>query len=150
MARRKKKASGGGAPGWIVTFADLATLLMSFFVLLLAFSEMDAVKYKAVSGSMKKALGVKSDSTEITLPEGDPTEVPEIRGAPADSEFKGKGTAVEAELIKKNLEEEIQDKKISLDEGSPGKLLIRLHTKPVAALVASWVPWREHLKALLS
>jgi chemotaxis protein MotB len=131
MARRKKKASGGGAPGWIVTFADLATLLMSFFVLLLAFSEMDAVKYKAVSGSMKRALGVKTDSTEITLPEGKPAEIPEIRGAPDDSELQGKGAAVEAELIKANLAEEIKENKISLDEGSPGKLLIRLPEKGV-------------------
>ena len=123
---RKKKSDGGGAPGWIVTFADLATLLMSFFVLLLAFSEMDVVKYKAVSGSMKDALGVKEDSTEITMPEGDPAEIAKLAGSPDESGEKGKGTADEAQLIKDNLAEEIEEKKISLDEGNRGKLLIRL------------------------
>ncbi|MEO0971721.1 MAG: flagellar motor protein MotB, partial [Pseudomonadota bacterium] len=43
-----------GAPEWMATFADLSTLLMSFFVLLLAFSEMDAARFNEVSGSLKR------------------------------------------------------------------------------------------------
>lgn len=42
-----------------MTFADLMSLLMCFFVLLLSFSEMDAAKYKEVAGSMKFAFGVQ-------------------------------------------------------------------------------------------
>ena len=53
---------GGG--DWITTFADMATLLMAFFVLLLSFAEMDVVKYQAVVGSMKEALGVEPDSVK--------------------------------------------------------------------------------------
>jgi len=45
-----------GAPLWVVTFGDLMSLLMCFFVLLLSFSEMDRKKYKMVSGSMAQAL----------------------------------------------------------------------------------------------
>ena len=48
-----------GAPLWMATFADLMSLLMCFFVLLLSFAEMDIQKYKAVSGSMKDAFGVQ-------------------------------------------------------------------------------------------
>lgn len=152
---RKKKAEGGGAPGWIVTFADLATLLMSFFVLLLAFSEMDVVKYKAVSGSMKDALGVKQDSTEITMPEGDPAEIAKLAGSPDESDQKGKGTVAEAQLIKDNLAEEIEEKKISLDEGNPGKLLIRLPEKGVFPsgsdeLARSYVPVLEKVRDTLA
>jgi chemotaxis protein MotB len=50
---------GGGAPAWMATFADMATLLMAFFVLLLSFAEMNVPKYKEVSGSMKNAFGVQ-------------------------------------------------------------------------------------------
>ena len=48
-----------GAPAWMATFADMATLLMAFFVLLLSFAEMNVPKYKEVSGSLKNAFGVQ-------------------------------------------------------------------------------------------
>jgi len=48
-----------GVPAWVMTFADLMTLLMCFFVLLLSFSQMDAQKFKAMAGSMKSAFGVQ-------------------------------------------------------------------------------------------
>ena len=48
-----------GAPGWMATFADMATLLMAFFVLLLSFAEMNVPKFKQINGSMKNAFGVQ-------------------------------------------------------------------------------------------
>jgi len=48
-----------GAPAWVVTFGDLMSLLLCFFVLMLSFSEMDKAKYKEVSGSLAKAFGVQ-------------------------------------------------------------------------------------------
>jgi chemotaxis protein MotB len=53
-----------------MTFADLMTLLMCFFVLLLAFSEMDVAKFKQLSGSMKEAFGVQADVEVRTIPKG--------------------------------------------------------------------------------
>ena len=49
-----------GLPAWMGTFADLMSLLMCFFVLLLAFSEMDVLKFKQIAGSMKFAFGVQN------------------------------------------------------------------------------------------
>ncbi len=60
----------GGVPAWVMTFADLMTLLMCFFVLLLAFSEMDAAKFKQLSGSMKEAFGVQAEIEARTIPKG--------------------------------------------------------------------------------
>lgn len=58
MARKKKGGHGGGGHGgWFVTFADLMGLLMSFFVMLTAFSTQDAKKLQAVAGSMREAFG---------------------------------------------------------------------------------------------
>jgi len=47
-----------GAPLWMATFADMATLLMAFFVLLLSFSDVKVDKYKAVVGSLANAFGM--------------------------------------------------------------------------------------------
>ena len=41
-----------GAPAWMATFADMATLLMAFFVLILSFAHVNVPKFKEVSGSM--------------------------------------------------------------------------------------------------
>lgn len=41
MARKKKKSPGVAGDGWLVTFGDLVTLLLTFFVLLLSMSSMD-------------------------------------------------------------------------------------------------------------
>src|SRR5262245_25750660 len=59
MARRKDGGHGGGH-GWFVTFADLMGLLMSFFVMLVAFSTQDQQKLQIVAGSMRDAFGVQN------------------------------------------------------------------------------------------
>lgn len=66
----EQKQESGGVPAWVMTFADLMTLLMCFFVLLLAFSEMDVAKFKQLSGSMKEAFGVQSEIEVKTIPKG--------------------------------------------------------------------------------
>ena len=58
MARRKEAAHSGGH-GWFVTFADLMGLLVSFFVMLVAFSTQDQAKLQVVAGSMRDAFGVQ-------------------------------------------------------------------------------------------
>lgn len=88
------------SPGWIMTFADLMSLLMCFFVLLLSFSEMDLLKFKQVAGSMKFAFGVQREIKADEIPKGTsviakefspgrprPTTIPEIRQVTTD-EFK--------------------------------------------------------------
>jgi chemotaxis protein MotB len=57
MARRRE--AHGGGHGWFVTFADLMGLLVSFFVMLVAFSNQDSKKVQAVAGSMREAFGVQ-------------------------------------------------------------------------------------------
>jgi len=59
MARRKE--AHGGGHGWFVTFADLMGLLVSFFVMLVAFSSQDAKKVQITTGSMREAFGTQKD-----------------------------------------------------------------------------------------
>lgn len=86
-----------GIPAWMATFADLMSLLMCFFVLLLSFSEMDLLKYKQLAGSMQNAFGVQNQINVKDIPKGtsiiaqefspgkpDPTPINEIRQSTTD------------------------------------------------------------------
>lgn len=59
-----------GLPAWVMTFADLMSLLMCFFILLLAFSEMDVEKFKQLAGSMREAFGVQREIKVKEPPKG--------------------------------------------------------------------------------
>ncbi|GJD49492.1 Motility protein B [Methylobacterium crusticola] len=61
MAKKKRGGAHGGH-GWFVTFADLMALLMSFFVMIAAYSTQDQKKLQAVAGSMRDAFGVNKES----------------------------------------------------------------------------------------
>jgi chemotaxis protein MotB len=65
------KCAGGGAPAWMATFADMATLLMAFFVLLLSFAAMNVPKFKEVSGSMNDSMGVQRVVPVVEPPTAD-------------------------------------------------------------------------------
>ncbi|GAA0793932.1 flagellar motor protein MotB [Marinobacterium sediminicola] len=66
----KCKCPPPGAPAWMATFADLMSLLMCFFVLLLSFSEMDVLKFKQLAGSMREAFGVQNQIKVEDIPKG--------------------------------------------------------------------------------
>ncbi len=72
MAQQEEcpKCPPEGLPAWMGTFADLMSLLMCFFVLLLAFSEMDVLKFKQIAGSMKYAFGVQNKIEVKDIPKG--------------------------------------------------------------------------------
>lgn len=65
-----KKPADEGAPLWMTTFADLMSLLLCFFVLMLSFSEMDRKLFKVLSGSLKEAFGVQRDVRVWDFPKG--------------------------------------------------------------------------------
>ncbi|MDF1527675.1 MAG: flagellar motor protein MotB [Sedimenticola sp.] len=58
-----------GLPPWLATFADLMSLLMCFFVLLLSFAEIDAIRFKKMAESMRDAFGVQREvpATDIVM-----------------------------------------------------------------------------------
>ncbi len=59
-----------GIPAWVMTFADLMSLLLAFFVLLFSFSEMDKAVYKELAGSLKDAFGVQREIKAKETPRG--------------------------------------------------------------------------------
>ncbi len=64
------KRDAEGLPAYMATFADLMSLLMCFFVLLLSFAEIDALKYKMVVKSLENAFGVQRDVAADEIPQG--------------------------------------------------------------------------------
>src|SRR6476620_4199167 len=71
MAKKKRGNAHTGGHGWFVTFADLMGLMMSFFVMLVAFSNQDQQKLKIVAGSMRDAFGVQTESRFSGMIESD-------------------------------------------------------------------------------
>ena len=70
MAKKKRGGAHGGH-GWFVTFADLMALLMSFFVMVAAYSTQDQKKLQLVAGSMRDAFGVSRESRYAGIIEQD-------------------------------------------------------------------------------
>jgi chemotaxis protein MotB len=70
MSAVPAEAEAAGLPGWVMTFADLMTLLMCFYVLMLSFSEMDVAKFKELAGSVQNAFGVQNEIEVRTMPRG--------------------------------------------------------------------------------
>jgi chemotaxis protein MotB len=68
------KKAPSGAPSWIVTFADLMSLLVCFFVLIISFSVPDIEKLKIAAGSIRDAFGFTREIrvTGVVELEGNP------------------------------------------------------------------------------
>jgi chemotaxis protein MotB len=148
----KESTGRAGVPPWVMTFADLMTLLMCFFVLLLAFSEMDVLRFKQLSGSMKSAFGVQTDVEAKSIPKGtsivaqefspgkpDPTAIKTVRQFTIDSHKSTldlldrksqlvKETEDHAKRIRQALREEIKNGSVAV-ETEDMKVIIRILEK---------------------
>ena len=143
------KKAAKGSPAWIMTFADLMSLLMCFFVLLLSFSEMDNKKFKQVAGSMEKAFGVQRLIKASELPRGtsiimqefspgrpDPTPINEVRQSTVEDlqdllkieKEKVDSSSSDAKTIAEALLEEIRAGNVEVD-AEQNKIVIRILEK---------------------
>jgi len=66
----KRRGQGSKIPPWMVTYADLMSLLLCFFVLLLSFAEIDAMRFKRLAGELARAFGVQRDVPAEVVPLG--------------------------------------------------------------------------------
>lgn len=68
MAKHKEEDQPKGAPAWMVTYGDMMTLLLTFFVLIVSFSSMDQAKFKAAISSIQQGLGIWPNASGL-MPE---------------------------------------------------------------------------------
>jgi len=109
------KCPPAGAPAWMATFADMATLLMAFFVLILSFAEFNVPKFKQISGSLKNAFGIQRVIPVVEQPKGTTVLSLNFSPSPAPSVTNNlKQQTSESE--QKNL-----DLKSEIDEGDSAK-----------------------------
>lgn len=72
------EGGSGDAPAWMATFADMMTLLLCFFVLLLSFANVDVVKFRDMLGSLDQAFGVtRIDPGPYAARSSSPVELPD-------------------------------------------------------------------------
>ncbi len=142
-----------GMPAWVMTFADLMSLLMCFFVLLLSFSEMDVIKFKRLAGEMRNAYGVQKEikandvpmGTSIIMenytpgkPEPNPLKMIQQKASQTDPNLRTESvntvtetveqTSADAEAIARILKEEIEEGKIQV-ESRRRNIIIRVEEK---------------------
>jgi chemotaxis protein MotB len=109
------KCPPAGAPAWMATFADMATLLMAFFVLILSFAEFNVPKFKQISGSLKNAFGIQRIVPVVEQPKGTTVLSLDFSPSPAPSVTKNL-TQQTTDAEQKNL-----DLKSEVDEGDSAK-----------------------------
>ena len=63
--KERKVDAPAGAPAWMVTYSDLVTLLLTFFVLLLSMASMDPVRFTEASSSLKDAFGIHREPAHV-------------------------------------------------------------------------------------
>ncbi len=100
---KKVKSQPVSAPLWIVTFSDLMTLLLTFFVLLLSFSAIKLDSFKAAMGSLKAALGVFQGSQSVLFSPADVTS-----NIPTKAEILKSTAEIRALLRERNLEKMVE------------------------------------------
>jgi chemotaxis protein MotB len=106
-----------GAPAWMATFADMATLLMAFFVLILSFAHMNVPKYKEVSGSMNQKFGVQKIVPVVEQPTAENVIAKQYKTAKVDPTLLDviqEQTNSDAEVLKKSLAKEIAEGKVKV------------------------------------
>jgi len=141
------------AASWVMTFADLMSLLMCFFVLLLSFSDMDVTKFNRLAGVLRNAYGIQRQiqANDIPMgtsailqnyspgkPEPNPLEIIQQKTTEIEPNLRTESvqtvteqevqTQADAEAIARILKEEIEEGKIQV-ESRRRNILIRVEEK---------------------
>lgn len=112
MGAKQKKCPPVGAPAWMCTFADMMSLLLCFFVLLLSFANMDETKFEMVAGSLEQAFGTQRERPLLGDPSGREMISMQFPGKPID-------LTVQVQIVQ-SMAQELKDGMIEVDEDENG------------------------------
>jgi chemotaxis protein MotB len=133
MVRRRRRRSGGdhgehADERWLLTYADLITLLMVFFVVLYSMSQSDSVKFHRISAALEQAfnLDVFQGHNTNGLNEGTPSVSTPIQDLFSSPEHAGEVARLE-EKIQQAAATTASDQNPSVEVGSDKEgIVIRL------------------------
>jgi len=107
----------------MATFADMMSLLLTFFILLLSFAEMDIVKFKDAMGSINQALGVTSGGTGLMQSNSSPIAMEKpMATSMARSDAKPTNEAIMEEL-EALIHEKAMEEEVDVEDTSRGVVL---------------------------
>ncbi|MDZ7373512.1 MAG: OmpA family protein [candidate division KSB1 bacterium] len=121
MARRPKSEEGkGGAPEWVVTYGDMMSLLLTFFVLLQSFSSIQLSEFQKAMGSLKGALGVlKGQPSASPLYKMPSPDIYPLSEGGRESEMRELQEYLQAQGIEEEVTVRITEKGIAVTIESP-------------------------------
>ena len=107
MARKKKNITiKQGLDGWVMTYGDMMSLLLTFFVLIVSFSSMQESKFEQAAESLKEAFGVMAKPQNVI--ELNRPIVPRKSDREEAFEFLFEVREIEKALIEQNLDQQVQ------------------------------------------
>lgn len=153
MAKKKAQDEKKGSPEWMTTYGDMVTLLMCFFVLLFAFSSIDAQKFEAVMMSFQGSAGILSGGKALS-------EAPMVFDAMPENNTSSQQVIQQdrlehlRELIQEYLEENEMEAEVDLELEAKG-LIIRFKDNVLfdpgsAVIKAQSIPIIDFLGELLN
>ena len=130
---REKKGSDGqeGAPMWIVTFSDLMSLLLTFFVLLLSFSTISEDKFNEAAASLRGAFSILPAQLGIILPREPAKRKEQMEQQQEQQEQEIMERMNAARQLQRQLQVDGEEKKVKVEMDALGGLKLNL---PNAAL----------------
>ncbi|ADK84988.1 OmpA/MotB domain protein [Desulfarculus baarsii DSM 2075] len=140
-----------GSPPWMATFADLSTLLLTFFVLLLSMANMDVQKFREMLGSVQAAFGVQYEVQGDFQPVAVPTAAPSAQNAAAPSRRISEARAA---MESRQMSEQVQNfvnetglgSEVNVNAGNKG---VRLRVKGHLFFEPGGAEIRQEAKKLL-
>ena len=107
--KKEKNNSRAGAPAWMVTYSDLVTLLLTFFVLLLSMASLDPVRFTKASSSLRDAFGIHAEPAQVDfnlpiLPSPPKTEFSPINQTMTIKIYRKIKTLIDADELTKDVE----------------------------------------------
>lgn len=85
---KKKKDKGGGVGAWMMTYSDMVTLLLTFFILLISMSTVDEIKFDMAAGSLRGAFGVMTDVGDEQIQSSQTTTIAPVKNEQVQRVYK--------------------------------------------------------------